>query len=222
MKIIKTPSKVGIIDIRLEESENKRLDIIFGGTGDIYWIYDNLEVPDLEEDPMYDTFIISKKDYDIYKIFDELYEDLINGNIYHPEKLPSFYLIDNPNAQEIENKRCIESNKRIKDSSRYKKLVNNGIITWYSDEEYKDNAEILRISKKADFILLEFIRQTKRDEQGQIRLPGLYYIRFRLDGSTYTPCDTVFWRHFNNFQEYNPNTNIQSKTNNNKLVRKLK
>lgn len=214
MKIIKTPSKIGTIDIRLEESENKHLDIIFGGTGDIYWIYDNQEVADLDEEPMYDTFVISKKDYDIYKIFAELYEDLINGNIYHPDKLPSFCLIGDPEAQEKENIRCIESNKRIKNSWRYKKLVNNGVITWYSDEEYKDNAEIVKISKKEDYILLEFIRQTKRDEQGQIRLPGWYFIRIRLDGSTYTPCDTVFWRHFNNLQQYEPYANKNIKNEN--------
>ena len=204
MKIIKILSEIGTMDIRIEESENKYLDIVFGGTGDIYWIFDNQEVAYLKEDPMYDTLIIPKTDYDIYKIFEELYNDLINGKIYYPEKIQSYYLNIDPEAQEKENKRCEDSNERIKNSSRYKKLVNNEVITWYSDEEYKDNAEIVRISKQMDYILREFIRQTKEDEQGQIRLPGWYSIRFRLDGSTYTPCDTVFWRHFNNLQQYEP------------------
>jgi len=96
-------------------------------------------------------------------------------------------------------------------------LVNNNVITWYSDEEMKENAEILRISKKEDYILLEFIRQTKKDEQGHTRMPGWYSIRIRTDGSTYTPCDAVFWRHFNNLQQYEPNISEQE----NNLVKKL-
>jgi len=217
MNIIKEKSEMGTLDIRLEESENKHLDIVFGGVGDIYWIYDNFEVAYLEEDPMYDSLIISKKDYDIYKIFEELYEDLINGRIYHPEKLPKFRLDFDPKAQEKENERCRQSNENVINSFRYKMLVNNNVITWYSDEEMKENAEILRISKKEDYILLEFIRQTKKDEQGHTRMPGWYSIRIRTDGSTYTPCDAVFWRHFNNLQQYEPNISEQE----NNLVKKL-
>ena len=39
-------------------------------------------------------------------------------------------------------------------------LVNNRIITYYSDEEYKDNAEIVRISKQEDYIL--YSRKARR------------------------------------------------------------
>ena len=147
MEIKKERSDVGTLDIRIIESEDKHLDITFGGTGDIYWILDNQEVADVEEDPMYDTFTIPASETDIYKIFEELYDDLINGNIYYPEQLPSYYLAIDPAAQEKENKRCEKSNKEIKESSRYKALVNNGFITFYSDEELKTNAEIVRISK---------------------------------------------------------------------------
>ena len=61
---------------------------------------------------------------------------------------------------------------------------------------------LVRISKQEDSILLEFIRQTKKDDQGHTRLPGFYSIRFRTSGSTYTPCDLVFTRHFLKMQEY--------------------
>ena len=43
MKITKTKSEIGTYDIRIEENEDKHLDVIFGGNGDIYWVYDNLE-----------------------------------------------------------------------------------------------------------------------------------------------------------------------------------
>ena len=81
MEIVKTPSEFGHKDIRIVESEDKHLDIVFGGTGDIYWIYDNQEEFFTEEDPMYDSFAIPARDEGLYAIFEELYNDLINGNI---------------------------------------------------------------------------------------------------------------------------------------------
>lgn len=212
MEVKKERNELGTLDIRIIESEDKHLDITFGGTGDIYWILDNQEVADVEEDPMYDTFTIPASETELYKIFEELYDDLINGNIYYPEQIPSYYLAFDSKAQKKENERCINSNKEIKESSRYQALVNNGLITFYSDEEYKDNAEIVRISKREDCILLEFVRQTKKDEQNQTRLPGWYFIRIRLNGCTYTPCEIVFWRHFDNLQKYEPTQKVEEGT----------
>ena len=208
MEVKKERNELGTLDIRIIESEDKHLDITFGGTGDIYWILDNQEVADVEEDPMYDSFAIPSTETELYKIFEKLYDDLIDGNIYYPEQLPSYCLALDPKAQEKENKRCEKSNKEIKESKRYKALVNNRLITFYSDEEYKDNAEIVRISKREDCILLEFIRQTKKDEQNQTRLPGWYFIRIRLNGCTYTPCEAVFWRHFDELQKYEHTTKL--------------
>lgn len=45
---------------------------------------------------------------------------------------------------------------------------------------------------------------------GSLRLPGWYSIRFRTSGSTYTPCDMVFWRHFNNLQNYEEQPTIDN------------
>ena len=33
-------------------------------------------------------------------------------------------------------------------------------------------------------------------------MPGYYTIRFRMSGCTYEPCEMVFFRHFNNLQNY--------------------
>lgn len=199
ISIIKEKNQMGSLDIRLQIEENITLDIVFGGVGDVYWIYDNQNFfyTDIEDDPMYDKLIITKEDIDIYNIFNELYEDLIKCKIYIPDKCG---FIDEWNEQE--EKRCFLSNQRIKESPRYNKLVQNGVITWYSDEEYKDIAEILRISKQNNNIVLEFIRQSKIDELGSHRLPGWYSIRFRMDGCTYEPCNIVFWRLYDNLQKY--------------------
>ena len=145
---------------------------------------------------MYDALLIPEKE-NVYSIFNELYEDLINCNVFKPE-INELY----PNQLEEDIKRCNRSNEDLKKDPRYLSLVKDGAITWYSDEEYHEIAEILRITKNDQGILLEFIRQSKRDDMGFLRLPGWYSIRFRTSGSTYTPCDMVFWRHFNNLQEY--------------------
>ena len=197
IEVIKEKSYIGTQDIRLKINEDITLDIVFGGTGDVYWIYDNQTYFDAKEDPMHDKLLITKENIDIYNIFNELYEDLINCRIYVPNECGF-----TQNWQELEEIRCQKSNEEIKKSSRYNKLVKNNIITWYSDEEYEKIAEIVRIKKEEDNIVIEFIRQSTIDERGGHRLPGWYTIRFRMNGCTYEPCESVIWRHFNNLQNY--------------------
>ena len=102
-----------------------------------------------------------------------------------------------------------------RNDSLYKKLVKDDVITWYSDEECEEITEILRISKRKEIILIEFIRQSRIDGLGQTRMPGWYSIRFRSSGSYYQPCDTVFWRHFDNLQNYESSNNLSDDTKNN-------
>jgi hypothetical protein len=143
-------------------------------------------------------------------MFEELYNDLMQGRIYTPEQHIDTYaeelteeereVVEKYNASEIEH--AAAENEDIKKSWRYQLLTADNVITWYSDEEQRNTAEIVRISKQEDAILLEFIRQTTKDDLGQTRLPGYYSIRFRTSGSTYTPCDLVFTRQFLKMQEY--------------------
>lgn len=205
MKITKRKSEIGTYDIRIEENEDKHLDVLFGGNGDIYWIYDNYEVADVKEDSMYEAFEIPSTEPGIYKIFNELYEDLVNCRIFVPE-INELY----PGQIKEDEERCRRSNEDLKKDYRYNLLVKDKVITWYSDEEYREIAEIVRITKTETGILLEFIRQSTRDDMGSLRLPGWYSIRFRTSGSTYTPCDMVFWRHFNNLQNYEEQPTIDN------------
>ena len=210
MEVIKSRSEVGTYDISIQENENKSLALVWGGNGDLYWILDNLEDIDVKDDPMYDSFCITKEDYALYSMFEELYDELIQGRIFIPEEHINTYVEDlteeerdeviEHNEREIKHAR--KENEDIKKSRRYQLLTADNVVTWYSDEEQRNHAEIVRISKQEDSILLEFIRQTKKDDQGQIRLPGFYSIRFRTSGSTYTPCYLVFTRHFLKMQEY--------------------
>ncbi len=211
MIVTKRKSEVGTLDIRIEENEDKHLDVIFGGNGDIYWVYDNLEQLYAEEDSMYEAFTIPKEEINLYKIFNELYEDLVNCRIFVPETTELI-----PGGIKKDQERCRRNNENLKKDPRYNMLVQNGAITWYSDEEYREIAEIVRITKNDNGILLEFIRQSIIDDMNMKRMPGWYSIRFRTSGSTYTPCDMVFWRHFNNLQHYQK----EPTENNNKTLKK--
>ena len=210
IKIIKEKSYVGTLDIRLEINENIHLDIVYGNVGDVYWIYDNLNMLDVKDDPMYEVLKITKEDIDIYNIFNELYEDIINCRIHIPRKT----ILSNE-YDKLEEQRCHIANEKLKNDSLYKKLVKDDVITWYSDEECEEITEILRISKREEIILIEFIRQSRIDGLGQTRMPGWYSIRFRSSGSYYQPCDTVFWRHFDNLQNYESSNNLSDDTKNN-------
>lgn len=210
MEVIKEKSEVGTLDICIKENDTKSLALVWGGNGDLYWLLDNLEEIDVKDDPMYDTFCITKADYSIYQMFEELYNDIMGCRIFLPEQHidtnredlteEERIEVERYNAYEIEHAEA--ENEDIRRDRRYQLLTSDNAITWYSDEEERHIAEIVRISKQEDSILLEFIRQSRKDDQGQTRLPGYYPIRFRTSGSTYTPCDLVFTRHFLKMQEY--------------------
>ena len=61
MEVIKSRSEVGTYDISIKESETKSLALVWGGNGDLYWLLDNLEDIDVKDDPMYDSFNITKE-----------------------------------------------------------------------------------------------------------------------------------------------------------------
>lgn len=213
MIITKNKSEVGTYDICIQENENKSLVLTWGKNGDLYWILDDLEEIDRKEDPMYDSFCITKEDFALYSVFKDLYDDLMQGRIYLPDKHPNTN-VENLTEEEINivkkfnaesTMRSTQANDEVKKDKRYKKLTADNVVTWYSDEEEASLAEILRISEQEDSILLEFVRQTKKDDQGFYRLPGYYSIRFRTSGSAYTPCDLIFSRHFLKMQEYDFN-----------------
>ena len=124
MKITKRKSEIGTYDIRIEENEDKHLDVLFGGNGDIYWIYDNYEVADVEEDSMYEAFEIPSTEPGIYKIFNELYEDLVNCRIFVPE-INELY----PGQIKEDEERCRRSNEDLKKDYRYNLLVKDKVAT---------------------------------------------------------------------------------------------
>ena len=192
MKVIKYENEFGLI-ISFQELD-KQLDISFGGNGDLYWTIHSKNENDNHD------FIITKENYGIYRLFEELFDDIENIKIFE-EDIP-FYLETEEGKQEYINnyKDKIEKEKnkyRLYNQSNYNELFNkeNNIITWYSDETNHEVANILKIKKEKETFKLEFFIQSFVEEYNK-DFNSLYHIpiRFRNSGSSYDPFNVVFMK----------------------------
>ncbi len=176
MKIRKQDSKYGgrvfIYD------KDKYLTFLLGGNGDLYIsINSNIE-------SNIHTFTITKENYELYSLFNDLFYDIENINIYDG--------ISSYTKRNITN--IIKRNK-IYDRE-------NGVITWYSDETSFKVSNILKIIKEADYFVLEFSAQ-KSIEGYDEDYHTLNYIpiRFRNSGSMYNPLNVIYMKLYNKLRE---------------------
>lgn len=201
--------------------DNKILEITFGGNLDLYWslkiIREHKE--DLDEimystnDEVKDNFIITKENYFIYSLFEELYNDILESRIFvpiHKRKTSDEIELDDDDFDVWNKYDEFDFNKRnewYKNQSIYQKLFNGKTIEWHSDDEEFSVANRVTIEKVDDTFVLEFTRPYLSESK---RFSGLLFssdkvnIRFRNSGSTYDPYNAIFMRMFNKLQEYDP------------------
>lgn len=165
-------------DMVVLEDNNKKLVIQFMNNGDLYWVIGDTSNSNIK------LFEITKEDYQIYELFELLYNDIKNKNIY--------------NVYE-EIKKCIskeqllkvyrkyeEHNKYIKE---YDDLNSTDSITWVSDNNHYDLANQVSIIKEEDkYILIFNLRDYKSRNS----------IRFSNNGSRYNPYNRCFMKQFRN------------------------
>ena len=174
-------------DMVVLEDNNKKLVIQFMNNGDLYWVICDTINSNIK------LFEITKEDYQIYELFELLYNDIKSKNIY--------------NVYE-EIKKCIskeqilkvyrkyeEHNKYIKE---YDDLNSTESITWVSDNNYYDIANTVDILKEEDKYILVF---RLRDYQSKNS------IRFSNSGSRYRPYNRCFMKHFKNLYNLQINRN---------------
>lgn len=116
-----------------------------------------------------------------------LWDNIINCNIFdagnnEPEKC---------NTEE-------QMNESLKIKSVYNLLIQDSIITWYSDNIYDEKANKLRIEKKDNKIILTFIDNPDDPTFG-------FGIRICNSGSKYEPFNLCFMNLFNQLQALNKN-----------------
>lgn len=217
MNVIKRKNEFGYSgydDIYIQK-DNQTLEILFAGNGDLYWILDNNIIDPKTyqehkkhlESPYQEKFIITKENYFIYQLFDELINDIEQSRIFIPteNKLEQEFDLLGEEEKENQEERCNRVNKEHKQYFRYKLLYQDGVVSWHSDEHIYEDADRVKIYRLNDEIILDFSRPPVKKEEHIYRMPGRTGIRFRNSGSTYEPYNVIFMRMFQKLQEYDPN-----------------
>ena len=201
MKVIKHENEFGLI-ISFKELD-KQFDVSFSGNGDLY---QTIRSENVNDD---NNFIITKENYEVYRLFEELFDDIENIKISDDEEYITFYLkIEEEKQEYIKNQKDeieYEKNKyRLFNLSNYNELFDkeNKTITWYSDETNHEVANILKIKKENESFELEFYIQPyiegyDRDFNSLYHIP----IRFRNSGSSYDPFNIVFMRMYEKMKQ---------------------
>lgn len=184
MKIVKREDAFGL-SVFVEEND-KYLCFTFGGNGDLYWSIRNPGNSGREYSS--DILNITKENYKLYHLFEMLFNDIENINIFD----------DGEELSEERKNLFTEYNY-----ANYNELYNkeDGVITWYSDEVAREVANYLKIYKEDDLFRVEFNTQKPiegydRDFHSSSYIP----IRFRNSGSRYFPFNCVFMRMYNNMK----------------------
>ncbi len=206
MKVTKEKSEFGL-KVFLEE-DGKCIAFTFGGNLDLYWYIHDKRYDKNKEDN-YSYFIITKENYAIYSLFEQLFFDIENINIFDSEYDIPFYIETEEDMrlylEEQEKSREEDKEKyRLFNHSNYNELFNKDdkTITWYSDETAHDVANILKIKKDKNSFKLEFYIQPHVDGYDEdFHLPNYIPIRFRNSGSSYDPFNVVFMRMYNNMKD---------------------
>lgn len=180
--------------------DDKELKIVFGGNGDLYWMLRQTKTSDMNEEmnEVYNNFYITKENPIIYRLFDELYNDILNCNIFRITEL------DQEMYTKSELKKKQKKKNELNEWNRHKRdlLVEEDKIKWHSDEQMFEYANVVTISKQEEGYLLEFTIPDQPEEELLYRLPGTISIRFRNSGSTYDPFNIVFMRMYQELQKY--------------------
>ena len=137
-------------------------------------------------------FDITKEDYEIYSIFDSLYNDIIAAR---------------PFERDIYDEEIFKDDIKTdyKNTFQYRMLVDNyRTIRWVSDDGPYDEEDRLRIKRlDDDTYRLIFIRNDKPMDCGFKSHMGIT-VRFRNSGSRYSPFNVLFMKMYHELQDIDP------------------
>lgn len=164
---------------------NKILTITFGGNLDLYWYSSSKEKKEV------DTFEITKENYFLYSLFDILYNDIVNCNLFKVYDEELSFVNSIKELQKIYNRKK-ELNIIFSEYEEYKRLYNGEYICWYSDDDSIEDANYVKIIKDDYKYILEFFSNFKSNT---LWLSNT--IRFRNSGSRYMPFNMIFMEMYN-------------------------
>lgn len=187
-------------NIELKRDGDKTFRISFSGNLDLYF-----SLEDFDNDS---TFIIGKDNYEIYTLFDKLYSDVINANIYEKltDKEINFIIFLSESEKEDYHPKIAEELKRrekyqndLKKSIQYQNLVQDDVIIWRSDEYFTEIAPFVKIKKLKNAYILEFGKpiiseEYENDADLMLMDPRRITVRFRNSGFRYEPFNILFMK----------------------------
>ena len=166
------PNRQHSYDYEFDDGKNI-LRIFHGGTLDLYFELNTRELMPQREEVCID-FNISKDNNEIYKIFDRLYNKIIDDTVTY-KNIRSYSLL-------------VDKDKRI---------------TWRSEEDLYEYADRMTITKEEDNYRLSFIR-VPDDKDNYLRNGYCIGIRICNSGCTYYPYNTLFMEMYNELQKVDP------------------
>ena len=171
-----------VYQYELEQAGNKML-ITYGGNLDLYFSYYKKNR---------NSIVIDKENMTIYNIFNDLYYDVKNCNVFDVDPIQKEFC-----ETEEELKRLEDENKELNRSTRYiqEELFKKNIIKWISDDSYEESDyNSVIIKKEEGNIIISF---NLNDELNRS-------VRISNSGSRYNPYNIIFMRMFNKLLEYDP------------------
>lgn len=142
------------------------------------------------------SFTITKENYAIYSLFDELFRDIEECNIFSVDETRLEFMDDEDEIKEY-YERIERMNSDLKNYSAYKRLIKRNLITWKSDDRDYGEPDFVKIYRAEDAFYITFVRQSEELHMGTV-------VRFRNSGSSYDPFNIPFMKFFNKLQEYDP------------------
>lgn len=199
-------------------TETGSFEIYYGGNLDLYWEYycrGSIQTTTSEK------IIITRENYFLFALFNELYNDIKNTNLFvlNSDKLSEGSYITNADLKK-EKERIRKLNQREKDKSFYnpKRLFKNGAIEWHSDESSYEDGSILTIKPCEEGYEVSF-EKSKETEDSFLT----YAVRIRNSGSRYEYYNIPFMRMYQELiQGYlnNPQISIDEYMNQKRLEKK--
>lgn len=145
------------------------------------------------------TFTIREEDGDIYILFNKLYQDIIDANVF-PLTDRNFKCKTHQEIEKLKQEKQ-EENEEYKEVARRSGLVNNGVICLHSDDydEY-EYASTLTIKKVDNNIEITFSKNKINHNENFSETPPTYLVRITESGGRYWPFHMVFVKLHRNLQ----------------------
>ena len=154
-------------------------EISFENNLDLYWRYDYHG--NILEHPKEVLLVVSQENYEIYSMFDRLYNKILEGN---PLEL----------AGNVSTDWTISENNP-------ESLIQNGIVRWHSDDFIYENASWFSVMPTEDEYIISFGKSKLVFDD---MLLMTFAVRIRNSGSRYYPYNVPFMQMYHELQEYDP------------------